>query len=96
LGGSGTDIAIFELELELDLGTIDSLVNQLGGYPTLSSIGLPGSSADIVSRCHGGCDTARRRAGPETKKGIDYKKTAAGLGGGERDRTVGGIHKLAV
>lgn len=79
-----TDFAILELELELDLGTFNGLVDELGGYPALSGIGLPGPCADIVSRCHGGGDTARRRAGPETKKGRDYKKEAARLGGGER------------
>lgn len=57
-----TYLAILKLKLELDFGTLDGLIDELRGYPSLGGIRLPGPRADIIGRCHGG-NMTRRKAG---------------------------------
>lgn len=52
--GFGQYLSIIEFEDQLSLGPVESSANKLRGDPTLSSIGLPRSSADIVILGHEG------------------------------------------
>lgn len=47
-----TDLAILEPERQLGLVALDFLVHQLRGHPTLGSVWLPSSGANIVHGCH--------------------------------------------
>lgn len=45
-------LSILELEDERSFASVNGLLDELGGYPALCGIRLPGSCADIVCRCH--------------------------------------------
>jgi hypothetical protein len=57
-----THVAILKLEGQLDFGPINGLVDELRSNPTLGSVWLPGSCANLVGRCHDG-DMTGRKAG---------------------------------
>jgi uncharacterized membrane-anchored protein len=47
-----TDLAIFQEEDKANFVAINQLLLDLGGYPTLSWLGLPGSRSNLVVMRH--------------------------------------------